>query len=670
MAPAPRSSSVVADILPNELSLLDNVAYNIKFLMMHVTFPGITPFGDPIPLTTKNVGSFSHYIIAETGKTAGFVIKDLGFNHIVGAIRGVPALGIKGQLNIIEPYGMSLYERIFLAAQNLGIENHTLAKYVVQIQFRGYKPDGAQTVVEYDWIIPVMIQRMSSTITEQGSDYTIQFIGMAPHSNLSTSSSANETITVVASKFGEFLTKFTEILNKRQKELVDTETQKVPDVYEYKISPEWIIFRDRQKEYLSAADVSTVGTSINIADFDLGALHVDNVTASRSSDIVPEYGSNLNPQPNQIKITMSLGTNYNDHVMAVFLNTRNMQKLVKSESWDKDYNKWMIDIKDEDVALGFDIMRNDYAKKHIKTLHQHFMTGNIKDGKEFNNARINQEATALKIQLLTKHGLLRKAYYWIYTGLNTEVLNFSFGFDNLYYVATEVYSNVSLGEQRPDAGKGTIKSTEGMTIEDGSKIDAGASFGFEGESVTRAEIKQQFNRDNKVGGRNFKDGIYLEDLSLVRGLDGPFGNPRFIPEVIASDLVKSGGALPAQNVPRRIIANHISGDMMEITMTIKGDPFWLGEQTGATNDGAIADYTKGGNYLYIEFKVPDKINEHSGQMELSTANTISGLYRITKVDSNFSDGQFVQTLTGYLDITFALSQVRKLLPDPGGLNAN
>ena len=80
----------------------------------------------------------------------------------------------------------------------------------------------------------------------------------------------------------------------------------------------------------------------------------------------------------------------------------------------------------------------------------------------------------------------------------------------------------------------------------------------------------------------------------------------------------------------------------------------------------FAKFKRGGNYLYVEFRVPDRINEDSGQMELSTVNTISGLYRVVRVDSNFSDGQFVQTLTGYLDITFALSQVRKNIPDPGG----
>ena len=122
----------VANILPNELSLLDNVAYNVKFLMIHPGFPGWRG-----PLTTKNINDYSNYVIAETGKTSGFVIKDIGFFHYVQPVRGLPALGIQGQLNIIEPYGMSLYERIYLAAQSLGIKNHTLAKYIIQIKFQG-----------------------------------------------------------------------------------------------------------------------------------------------------------------------------------------------------------------------------------------------------------------------------------------------------------------------------------------------------------------------------------------------------------------------------------------------------------------------------------------------------------------------------------------------------
>ena len=48
-------------------------------------------------------------------------------------------------------------------------------------------------------------------------------------------------------------------------------------------------------------------------------------------------------------------------------------------------------------------------------------------------------------------------------------------------------------------------------------------------------------------------------------------------------------------------------------------------------------------------------------MPMKTANTISGLYFVTRCESNFTDGQFVQNLTGYLDTTFGLTQVRQKL---------
>ena len=648
----------VANILPNELSLLDNVTYNVKLLMMHPGFPG-----SGLNFTTKNLYLHSHYVIAETGKTTGFIIKDIGFYHIVQAIRGNKPVGISGQLNIIEPYGMSLYERIVLGADSLGIENHTLAKYIIHITFKGYKPDGAQTVVDYDWIMPTFLERVSSTVTEQGSDYTIKFLGMDYISNMSSAKSSNETITIVASKFGEFLDKLKADLNKIQEELVEEESQMQADTYDFLINPKWI-----EKQDVVAGKTMTTGTSIDIADFDLGALHIENQEASRQIEAVADEmlpPSVLHAQPMKIKITMSLGTHFNDHVLAVFMNTIQMQKLIRRSNWENPYNKWMMEFENDWEDKKFDPIRNQYAKHYKTTLHQHFVVGEIKDGIEYNNARTNKHRTQQKIDVLTTHGLLRKAYYYIYTGLNTEVLNFNFGFDNLYFVATEVYSNITLGEQQVGAGDGTMYVEPLQTIDGGSASPASSDWDFEDAKVDRTW--PDFAEANVIGGSNFKDGLYLEDIPLARGMDGPFGNPKFIPEVIASDLVKSGGSTPYQKAIRRMVANHISGDNFELSMTIKGDPFWLGEVTGA-NQGSqdFAKYKKGGNYLYIEFRVPDRIGQDSGQMELSTASTISGLYRVTRVDSNFSDGQFVQTLTGYLDISFALSQVRNNIPDPGG----
>ena len=98
------SNTTPAFILQNELSGLDNVAYKIKFFMIHPNHPnGIR--GDA--LDKKYVESISKIIIAETGTTNAFYVKDLGFSNAVASRQHLTPMGITGQLNIIEPYGMA-----------------------------------------------------------------------------------------------------------------------------------------------------------------------------------------------------------------------------------------------------------------------------------------------------------------------------------------------------------------------------------------------------------------------------------------------------------------------------------------------------------------------------------------------------------------------------------
>ena len=67
-----------ATILDNQLSHLDNVAYKIKFFMIHSDHPIQGSELDEAYL--KRVNSI---IIAETGVTSGFYIKDIGFSNVV-----------------------------------------------------------------------------------------------------------------------------------------------------------------------------------------------------------------------------------------------------------------------------------------------------------------------------------------------------------------------------------------------------------------------------------------------------------------------------------------------------------------------------------------------------------------------------------------------------------
>ena len=124
-----------ADIFDNILSHLDNVAYKIKFFMIHPDHPIGTTRLDEVYLKRANT-----IVIAETGVTSGFYIKDVGFTNAVAAKLQLTPLGITGQLNIIEPYGMSFYEKLVIAAQTLGVKNHLEARYIIQITFTGLEP--------------------------------------------------------------------------------------------------------------------------------------------------------------------------------------------------------------------------------------------------------------------------------------------------------------------------------------------------------------------------------------------------------------------------------------------------------------------------------------------------------------------------------------------------
>ena len=110
-------------------------------------------------------------------------------------------------------------------------------------------------------------------------------------------------------------------------------------------------------------------------------------------------------------------------------------------------------------------------------------------------------------------------------------------------------------------------------------------------------------------------------------------------------------------------------------MTILGDPAWLGQSQfipatpensrGSSKDNNI-EFFRGGvktnvwnatlkcfNYDVAEpitnltFKVPQDFDDKTGVYEMSSAQraVFSGLYKVTQVRHNFTDGQFTQDLT-------------------------
>lgn len=120
-----------------------------------------------------------------------------------------------------------------------------------------------------------------------------------------------------------------------------------------------------------------------------------------------------------------------------------------------------------------------------------------------------------------------------------------------------------------------------------------------------------------------------------------------------------------------------SSDLLNIEMTIRGDPFWLGETNfekinklktmrdiltmSMGDDGEFASFLNKENLFYLKFNTPNQYDEDSGFMKMDTDNTFEGLYAVHSVTSSFSDGKFIQNLSAIRDPHIKPQDIKKFV---------
>jgi len=110
------------------------------------------------------------------------------------------------------------------------------------------------------------------------------------------------------------------------------------------------------------------------------------------------------------------------------------------------------------------------------------------------------------------------------------------------------------------------------------------------------------------------------------------------------------------------------GQMINLDLEIKGDPYWLGEPNPrkrlTSSEGfpeVIRDHTKSDSLLLLTFKFPIAVDDggDAGRIEsykgtglydlVRQENGFNGIYYVTKVENSFAGGRFTQRITGYID---------------------
>lgn len=210
-----------------------------------------------------------------------------------------------------------------------------------------------------------------------------------------------------------------------------------------------------------------------------------------------------------------------------------------------------------------------------------------------------------------------KEYDYIYTGKNTEIIDFNIEFNAGFYTALNADSGANNGDtevvEQLSGAEESGEDTKNKTAQGRKPIS--------GQVPTRALRDSSGSSTRHLGGGGLDDAASLAARQF-------------------HDALTQGA------------------DMINLQLTIFGDPYYLGDgglgnyaATATDNENINADssmdWQRGIILILINFRTPIDINHETGLYDFYNTVSVpqfSGLYQVLRVTSNFARGKFTQTL--------------------------
>jgi len=638
-SPPPKIASEVGD---NALLQYRSVTYNIILTMM----PGEL-------LTMKEAErEWDHkagITLIDTAQVGSVVTESL---EITTANPGHPgefymsAIDHTFKLVANEPIGGKFPEMIARAGRAFNYQNTAEALYLLEINFKGYVGETDYPVVCLDANENEMIYKWFVTLTDlemkldlRGSTYNMQLV-----TNLGASSNTEHLQIekgVQVSKDNDasgqnnirgLVNRLEKGLNEYQKELVEKNTQQKADTYKFFVCP------------------TLLGLKFDFA-------------SSKIPTKEEGFFSSLFTDGN---IALAPGETVQGFVHQMFGTSPELVNFLVNDAWPKgkvDPKKGSIKKLNKTLMIvtGVTTQSGDsYDEKRKKK---------AVDVQIFIGARPNPKPIISPIELLDtasidtvsarlddyiENGIIRKAYKWIYTGENTEILSVDLKFNNLWRVPLPIISDQAM----------TYAQQQSQTKPDAST------------KITSAGVASPGN--NKF---RFAETMSEEDVNKEQQDSSNRYQPRFTPvntqgkeKVTQSDSKKPEFASKYIFKQLHAGASTGSGDLQTIELDVLGDPYWLHQiPAGAKGPGPVSDnvefYIKNlGNYkesikqyleetaghnvdntIYLEVQVPSNDRNDQDLMDIDGDDSITGVYRIFSVVHTFAGGKFTSKLNGTKD---------------------
>jgi len=626
---------VAGSAIPNPMHQYASWTYATSLWWLDINdYNALIDSGDAGTGTTTPL--LNSYVIAEdsglypdrrlpTQRGLNYNIQTIDFNTVVGLNSTSKSSNMTdGTLTIAEPYGVTLLDTLVKADTVLnpsGKSNYLQQPYMLQIDFVGYDDAGNQVPASQTSIyrkrFPINIREFKIQVSNRGAEYALAFTAAGHEAHADEVAKIPKNITVTAKTVGEFFdatlpNSFTSQLNKfLQQEVTD---KKAESAHSYKfdidssIASSKIVY-DKQMS-LSQANPNASSIDLSTGNFSIASgtsiQEIINKVLIQSDYLIGQLGLDLQSStPDQVQTSMTQVLNtYKTVVQTTYAGTSAAGVTTNGV---------------------FDSIRNIYPKVYTYNIHQY----SVYDAKH--------PAAPL---LTDSRPYTSKAYSYIYTGHNIDILDLNIHFDATFFTAVNAYtSSVAATQPTASIGLDTV-------------LASGPAISLSSALMGALNLIPNFGSIQNLTPLRYKN--IVNDQRDNTGMN-----------IIANPAAQTTANL------MRSVYSELQGDMQNLELTIVGDPTllkqddWLYSPSPTTSTNWLAEISQSDfaqQYGHIKMDNGDliasvtintpvdiDIDQTNKGLMTPTIGTVpslfSGQYIIKTIKNTFTGGTFTQVLS-------------------------
>ena len=632
-------------VLGNKLDSFNNTSYNLRLYMI----PDKTDSGGGYLNGALQAEPENTVIIAQTGVT-GIQIDNLSLNVVQGSSG---AFVTNGGFTLYQPGAADLLDQIQMAKKVLGIQAGMFANAPIflEIIFKGYTEDiddpeaaGEPVTIDGPWCFKLEIATIDVSITEDGSTYDFGVVVGSENAYSDTYYTIPADTSMTGATIKECIEDLEETLKKYRED--NYKEEGVHDEVVFDLSQLDEFLGDGKIKYSNYENAEQINRLMN--------------AEAQGIKTREEYEKVLEDNPDSLdggikatggvwrrdRIQIKEGTNFHKIFTTLFvmnddfLESCTRKKKFDSPEIDKDgvdlnqtFTHWY-KIEADTEYLDYDHRRNTYAKR-VTYKPIIYQTADQDLSTAPGEMVLDKENVTKRIKEMN----IRKAYHYMYTGLNDQILK-----ADISYKAGQLL----LGAP----GGGLIGDTSTSPNKPGAPASDGDLEGKTKKAVIAAKQEDVKGIMNSLKDENYRDRV-ANDLGLSEAEKAALAEDKEKQKAFAETLVflEAGGNNPL-NYYKTAKAEQKDGTVIDEDHSNDNIPPYTPEASGYIYGADLLD-TAGGN--------PTIIGELTGQMALNSLAqsqrgeistdplpTFDYTKSVVATGGNTSDGTAKGTLFGYM----------------------